>query len=433
MNKHKGMATLTVVTGILLTVGLFSIAVVGSGFSDIKKTQNYVTDASQRASAQAGLDCAAAIYEQKELNPKAAGFSAAEFSECEIAGVTITIQSVGDYWELASSSRYAISKAIIREHEGSVSSFKTSGGLVIDGGNAWTPAKGDLIETKDGVDYYECTAIVAGGDVTIDVGNSNAEFTSELTSAATETQEKCATNYSTHVPAKSDPITNAFENDILHNQPNIDVFEDTFKKPKDKWQEVKDGFEIKLTTGSAISNSEVVKNCGTTIKEYIDKGKTKIWVEGDCLLSGMSGAGSEASPPMVVIKNGIAGSNGGFTFNGTIFQFTVDYPAQSIADSWGAYKNTDGTGHILCKDGAMSLLCAQLLNEFKDDMSLWGATPFFFNGSYESKGAYLVDVPDSKSIVRGAFKPGYLDDDESSGGGSTGGTPKLVKGSFHDF
>ncbi|MDD1784322.1 hypothetical protein LRP49_24395 [Enterovibrio sp. ZSDZ35] len=427
MKRQTGLATLAVVSGILLVVALFSVAVVGSGFASMKKAQNYVADAKQRAKAQAGLDCAAALYEQKGVDPTAAGYSNAVFNDCEIAGVTISLESVGTNWQLMSASGYAASKAIIRPLGGTASAFKTSGGIVVDGGNAWIPAKGQLVETKDSVDYYQCTAIVAGGDITIDVGKSDAEFTSELAG----NKEKCATGYSTHIPTHSDPITNAFEGDILHNQPNIDVFQDQFDVPKEQWETVKEGFEVKLTTGSAISASEAVTNCGANIKTHIDAGKKKIWVEGDCMLTGMSGAGSKESPPLVVIKNGVVGAHGVFTFNGSILQFTVDYPAQNIADSWGAYKKDDGTNHILCKDGAMSLLCAQLLTEFGDDVSKWGALPFFFNGSYESFGSYMVDVPDSSSIVRGAFKPGYIDDGGSPSPGS--GSLKLVKGSFHDF
>ena len=83
MNNQKGMATLAVVSGIVLIIALLAISVGSSGLSDIKKSQNLVTDIQQRANAKAGLDCAIAVFEEKDLNPKDADFSQSVFDACK--------------------------------------------------------------------------------------------------------------------------------------------------------------------------------------------------------------------------------------------------------------------------------------------------------------------------------------------------------------
>ncbi|MEZ8144508.1 hypothetical protein A1OQ_11140 [Enterovibrio norvegicus FF-162] len=428
MKNQKGMATLAVVSGIVLIIALFAAAVGSSGFSDIKKSQNLFVDAQQRANAKAGLDCAIAVFEQKEVNPKSTDFSMSVFDVCKApTNSSISFTDNTTHWTLSASSGFAVQSVLVKSGGATAAAFKTSGSLVIDGGNAWIPAKGDKVGTDGDIGIYECIAIIAGGDVTIDVGESSAEFKSALTG----TNERCHESFSTHIPPQTDPVTNKFESDILDNQENIDVFQDLFETPKENWVSVKKTFDVTITTGSAISDREEVSNCGSAIKTEVDAGKKKIWVDGDCFIAGLSGAGSGESHPLIVIKNGIVGAKDAFTFQGTIFQFTVDYPEASLADSWGSYQKTDGTGHNLCKEGAMSSLCAELILEYKNDSSKWGKLPFYFHGSYESEGSYLIDVPGSTSLVKGSFKPGYDEGKDPSPGGS--GVPRILKGSIHDF
>ncbi|WP_325891825.1 hypothetical protein [Grimontia sp. NTOU-MAR1] len=427
MNTQKGMATLAVVSGVLLVVALFTISVANSGLADIKKTQNLVLDAKQRASAKSGLDCAIAVFEQNELNPKDTDFTDSVFNECEgHTGSVITVTGSESPWILSSSSGYASTKIVIQAGGAAAAAFKTSGSLVVEGGNAWIPAKGDKVATTDGVDIYECTAIIAGGDVTIDVGKTTAEFLSELTNA----NEQCHANFSTYIPSQTDPVTNNFELDILTNQENIDVFQDFFGVPKEKWETVRSGFDVTVTTGTSISNKEKVSSCGTTIKDKIKNGSTKIWIDGDCKLDGIYDPANDSKKATVVIRNGVVGAFDTIKFNGTLVHFTHGYSESSVAESWGA--SFDETNkHFVCEEGAMHLLCRQLIDDFKNDAEKWGKLPFYFHGSYESLGSYLLDVANSKALIKGSFKPDYDDDTPFGDGGSS--VPKLVKGSIHDF
>ncbi|CZF85971.1 hypothetical protein [Grimontia marina] len=426
MNTQKGMATLAVVSGVLLVVALFAISVANSGLADIKKAQNQILDAKQRASAKAGLDCAIAVFEQNELNPNDADFSDSEFDECEgSSGGLITVIGSESPWLLSSFVGYASSKIVIQAGGATAAAFKTSGSLVVEGGNDWTPAKGNKIGTVGGVDTYECIAIIAGGDVTIDVGT--AKFTSDLPGE----KEKCGDLFSTYIPENSNPITNDFELDILHGQENIKVFEEFFDTPRVEWESVKKTFDKVLVTGSAQTDKDKVSECGADIKTLLESNSVNsVWVEGDCYLQGLSGGGDANKPALIVVKNGVVGAKTAFTFNGTILQFSIGHSESNVALSWGAYKKTDGTNHIMCNDGAMKSLCDELKHLYEDDASKWGKLPFYFHGSFESAGQYLLDVPDSVSRVRGSFKPKYNGDSENP---SSGGAPKLVKGSIHDF
>ncbi|KKD62538.1 hypothetical protein RN22_00015 [Grimontia sp. AD028] len=454
MNSQKGMATLAVVSGILLIVALFAVSVVNSGLADIKKTQNQILDAKQRASAKAGLDCAIAVFEQN--GPTAISLSDGSFGttisdSCrEKTGSQIVLSGTESPWLLTSSSGYATYSAMVSGGGGTASAFKTSGSLVIEGGNSWVPAKGAHVGKEGQTNIYECLAIVAGGDVTIDTGDSNATFQSELLAT---NLEQCKEDFSTTVASKTRKM-NDFESDILYQQPNMNLFKEKFQEPKSNWEKVRDDFDAVFSTSgtTTIDNgngTETVKSnvelCGKTITDKRNRivagaghspGKlVTVWVDGDCNMAGV--ASDSVNPVFIVVKDGVIAYSGALAnFNGSIFQF--NHERNDFQNSWlDVSESTDDEGNkvtnVSCTSGPMATFC-DLFNEpdaLGMEVDNWKYLPFLFHGSFETKGSYIVDVEKGTSKVFGAFKPGYdesIDDDEFFPS-----EPKLVKGSIHDF
>ncbi|WP_407331241.1 hypothetical protein [Enterovibrio sp. 27052020O] len=455
MNKDKGMATLAVVSGVLVMVALFAVSVASSGYGEIKKAQNLLIDAEQRAKAKAGLDCAIAVFEQLEPNQAAlndGSFESKLRNECAgSTGSQLSISGVGSPWSLSSFSGFAEYGFVIDSGGGTASAFKTSGSLILEGGNSWVPAKGAHVGKGGGLDIYECLAIVAGGDVIIDTGNSTATFESQLL----ETNlEKCKEGFSTTVGTNTRK-KNDFEADILHSQPNMDLFKDKFQEKKSEWAKIKAKFDVSFSTKTtqivdgSVLTVDIADQCGVLINEKrdaVEKSDGKlvtIWVDGDCNLSGI--VSDSNKPVSIVVKDGVLAYNGALAnFNGSIFQF--NYERDNFLDSWLEFQvvmdsegnpQLDGGGNpvttVSCTSGKMATVCAEFKNAdaLGLDPESWRYLPFLFRGSFETKGSYIVDVANSTSKVFGAFKPGY--DASTDENPEFPRQPKIVRGSIHDF
>ncbi|WP_028024602.1 hypothetical protein [Enterovibrio calviensis] len=451
MNNQNGMATLAAVSGILVIIALFSVSVASSGVGDIKKAQNLVEDARQRANAKAGLDCAIAVFEQKDLNPNDASYSDTSFDECASATAsTITIAGTESPWSLISSSGYAKYTALISGGGGTASAFKTSGSIKLEGGNRWIPAKGELVGKDGNTEIYECLAIIAGGDVTIDTGDSAAKFESQLLAT---NNEQCKEGFSTTV-ASNTIKTNEFENDILDHQPDMNLFKEKFQEDKSNWEKVKSDFDHSFNTSgtTTIDNgngTQTVKSnvelCGKTITEerdaivaqgsHVEGQLVTIWVDGDCNMAEM--VSDISNPVFIVVKDGVIAYHGALAnFNGSIFQF--NYERENFLDSWlEVSETTDEQGEVVttvaCTSGPLAFFC-DLFDEPSSlglELDNWKYLPFLFNGSFETRGSYIVDVEKGTSKVFGAFTPGY--DESIDNNEFFPSQPKLVKASIHDF
>lgn len=428
MIKQKGIVTLTVVSAIILISSFFSFAVMQMEINEVKKTQNLIVKANHKTHVKAAIDCAVAVFEQKNLDPTTLNISV--FDECKIdpqkTSFTLTPfikETRTSYWTLAAKHGFANASVIIAYGMSHFSAFQTAGSLEIIGGNNWESAPGKDIFI-DGTDYVECSTITAGGTVTIDVQHSKADFRVH----APQGSKPCAPSHSTYIPKGSSAVTDGFALDIVTNKPNIDIFKDLFGMPKSEWKKVQDKFEIIIKTGSATAShqAEAVKNCGISIKKAIEAGNELIWVDGDCLLNGLSGTGTQSQSPFIVIKNGIIGINDSIgSFKGTLFQFTVDYPNENLANSWGP--NITGS----CKEGAMNLLCLQLITSWPTDSDKWATLPFFIYGSFITEGGYFIDIPNTISRINGTFELGYDENVENKP--IFTGPPRILKGSYHDF
>lgn len=419
--NQAGLATLSVVAGTLLVAGVTALSIAKLGVNEIKKSQNHVVMSRNKALAESGLECAVAKVNQKKLDPANEQAFLGDLSSCKDASYTLT-EVKPSLWLLSAQANTSVAKVLITATaSGSPAAFKSSGSVLIQGGNEWVPAKGEKL--KDG---YACTAVISGGDITIDPGT--AKFETRLNGSDT-----CALDYSTVVnrnEIKSNTKTKKeLELDMQDNVKELKLFEDHFRVPREKWQTIKNQFQSDAqgTVINTGTRNERVKNCGALVKAAINNGKKKIWVEGDCDFSSF-GAVNDV-PALVVVKDGVFTTWQAVTFKGVLFHFNINYSAQDITNAWGA--EPDAVHGAKCAPDALRA-CAEILGRVGYSLDKFGDVPFFYGGAFETTGGYIIDFPNTTSWIFGSFKPGYdkkMMEELFDGFNQT----QVLKGSFHDF
>lgn len=415
INNQQGVATLAVISSILIMVALFSFAVMRTGANEIKKIQNLVVNSQQKSQAIASVECAAALYMQKKLDARNVAIN--EFDQCKShEGVQLSLIEKEDYWLLNANFEQATANRIIDYRKPNLALFQISGNVEIKQGNNWKVAIGDEVKINQ-TDYVECFTLFATGDVTIDLIGSTQNFISETNSTP------CLPSYQTKVLAGNVQASN-FNLDIKEQQTDLVIFRDLFEKEKNDWQLIRDEFEQIITTGSAIDSVNEVQQCGNQIKTAIDSGKELIWIEGDCLFDGLSNTGALNQTPIIVIKNGILGASESIeNVKATIIQLHIGYSINEVERSWGI--TTDNQ----CNFGAMQNLCNILKS--KINLTRWKHLPFYFANKLGLHGSYHVDIQLSHALIDTEFALTF--DSNTLEHELVKGLPKVLRGSFHDF
>lgn len=456
MKKHDGLATLSIVLALLSLIIVMTLSVAMSGLSRVKMTQNLAVKMEQSATAQAGLDCGIAIYQEnklllddiKQLNQKL-------WQRC---GVPIGLEQIQiekklNHWQLMSSKGYAVRQLFIKEKNIYPSAFKTAGSLYIHGGQKWQPAKVAKVEEKNGVNYFICSAILAGGDIIIDLTDSekmNTVFTSDLHSMQ---NEKCDDNTNTDVQSgrkiKNGQVNTLidgdykgegyYESDIRDNYLMLELFHAYFAHDKQEWESIQNGFDFIINTHSDID----VADCGDEIIRQRNKIARErptnetlitIWINGDCYLGGLD-SDAFKNPVFVVVKDGVIGSRSPIAnFNGSFFQFSFE--RHSFLETWLSSKSESAT----CKDGPFKLLCEDMRGLVQDALgsseNVWSKLPFLFEDGFQIKGGFVQDIPNSISYIRGVFDvnaSGELDKYRHEIEERFQQPIAIMQGGFHDF
>lgn len=398
MNKFKqhGLGTLMVVSGIAVIIAAFSAVVAKSGFSEVKRTQAIVISAREGGVAKAGLQCAAALIQNDNLNPNDENFIDSLDSCKETVGVSYQIND-SEPWVLTSTFKNASFKLLMAASGGGgAATFKTTGDVTFEGAFSWVPARLEFEKTVHPFDYYKCSSIIAGGDVTIGGG-----FQSGLQRAASSL-DKCISGYTTTVVTE---MTNNFGADIQHGVDinKLNFFQETFNKDASKWQKVRESFDEKF--------SSLGDKCGQTLNdlmtsgEYKDKSEIRIWIDGDCQLDGLK---KEGHPPnlnaLIVIKDGALGSHGAIGgVNASFYLFdhreNSDDKGFNYGSSW-----LDKNGN--CKEGPLEQVCTAKIDTISNED--WKRMPFLFVGSFDTNGFFIVDVEGSYSHIFAGFAPKYM-------------------------
>ncbi|WBA08174.1 hypothetical protein [Salinivibrio kushneri] len=434
--RDQGIATLAVVASIALIALLIVLGVGRRTVNDIQQTQAKITTEQSLSRAWAALDCAVAKIEHDGIHlskgDAAAGIE--QLSSCQhIAGSQLWLEpwqdSEGALWHLyATHAQQQVGVTLAGASGGRASSFVTSGSAAFYGGNIWRPAKGK--KRKDGL--YECHSIIAGGDVMIrprmpdesppesEEPDSPNGFTVSLGGG-----DECAPEYKTKVSdytvADSRDETGArLKKDVQTNVENMDLFKDYFGVPRAQWKTVRDQFERQ--GGIVVNTHHDPSLCYETLLNAMnvtEQAHAKIWIDGPCDLSRVYSDDSENAaietqarfnnqkPILLVVQDGILALRGALSqFNGVVFQFNPTLSADDFAHQWGMEATQQGELSCVHSNINLNELCT-LIVKHSENPTQARRTPFWFHGSFQTHGGFIVDIPGGHIVVNGSFKPNY--------------------------
>ncbi|NUY56673.1 hypothetical protein HLG76_08895 [Salinivibrio sp. EAGSL] len=438
--KHKydqGIATLAVVASVALIALLIVLGVSRRAVNDIQQTQARVKTEQSLSKAWAALDCAVAKIQHDgiELSNNDIAKALEQLSPCQnVAQSQLWLapwqNSERGMWHLyATHAQQQVGVTLAKATGARRSSFVTSGSAAFYGGNTWRPVKGK--KREDGL--YECHSIMAGGDVMIrprTLGENQSKSSESSKNEEEKSQnrftvllddgDECAPEYKTEVSdytvADSRDETGArLKKDVQTNVENMDLFNDYFGVPRAQWETVREQFErqggtVFSTYGDPSECYEPLLNAVLSSSSS-ESANIKVWVEGPCDLSREENVALKSDVPiLLVVQDGILALRGGMdTFNGVIYQFNPTLTVYGFANQWGMHTSESGGMSCSHDDSNIQELC-EMITSTVTNPDQASRVPFWFHGSFITKGAFITDVPDGHSVVYGSFQPTYSDE-----------------------
>lgn len=434
---EQGIATLAVVASVALIALLIVLGVSRRAVNDIQQTQARVKTEQSLSKAWAALDCAVAKIQHDgiELSNDDIAQALEQLSPCQnVAQSQLWLapwqNSERRMWHLyATHAQQQVGVTLAKATGARRSSLVTSGSAAFYGGNRWRPVKGK--KREDGL--YECHSIMAGGDVMIrprTLGQNQSKSSESSKNEEEKSQnrftvllddgDKCAPEYKTEVSeytvADSRDETGArLKKDVQTNVENMDLFNDYFGVPRAQWKTVKAQFErqgdtVFSTYGDPSECYEPLLNAILSSSSS-ESANIKVWVEGPCDLSREENVALKSDVPiLLVVQDGILALRGGMdTFNGVIYQFNPTLTAYGFANQWGMHTSESGGMSCSLDDSNIQELC-EMITSTVTNPDQASRVPFWFHGSFITKGAFITDVPDGHSVVYGSFQPTYSDE-----------------------
>ncbi|WP_025672800.1 hypothetical protein [Salinivibrio socompensis] len=429
---QAGIATLVVVASIALIALLIVFGVSQRAINDIQQAQARIKTQEYLSRAWAGLDCAVAKIHQEglDLSSGDANKGLNQLSECQgVAGSQLRLArwpNNHSLWRLSSHShQQQVGVTLQGAGGGRAAAFATSGSALFYGANEWRPAKGK--KREDG--RYECQSIIAGGDVRISPrkpGENNPKDKSKDSknnfTVSLGGGDECAPEYKTEVldykVADSTDDTGALlKQDVKTNVEEMDLFKDFFGVPRSQWQLAKKQFIEQ--GGVEVDTHGEVSKCFKTLVESVKQAKgqpnVKVWVNGPCDLSRGGKAKLPSNPPiLLVVQDGIMALRGAISpFNGVVYQFNPTLNANEFARQWGMESSQDRQMSCTHSDATIRELCQHIIANVKDPQQA-SRVPFWFDGSFQANGAFIIDVPDGNTVVNGSLVANYDDGNKST-------------------
>lgn len=434
IKKSHGFSTLLITVVISLIMALYVFSLLSVELFNSKKTQNVIISQELKSKSASGLQCAVDIILRSGQKPTSTSIDYAPCVDAVITAIqipatsTYKVTSTATAGDAESTMSQLFTSSSLNGPQATISS---SGTIKFIGSYDVFPFEG----TKEG-NGYNCSAIRSGKKVITEGGIIVKYPIDDDWKQKTEpdgTLVKCNSSHQT--------IGNIYKKDIVENIADMDLFKENFAVDRDNWQEAKSLFdEIILGTEEVVNLPDgkggakpvvvsIAKNCASKINEIIERNRAEqkkenegkghkanltryVWVEGACDLSGV---GSERVEPnevalTLVVKDGLLTVKGNISFHGNLYLFDYAMTDEQLLAFWE-------------------------LNTLKSEASPWGdlaQKPFFFNGAFESQGAFTFDSPNRICTIRGAFTPGYskgkVDYEESRFGKTV-----MLEGSWHDF
>ncbi|MCG3884693.1 hypothetical protein I3271_08325 [Photobacterium leiognathi] len=445
MSKEHGMISLSIVSILLIASLLFTLASSKQVYYQIKRAQNTILERQAFWNAEGGLECAFTELKQKNIKPTELTFShtCSDLAPSSLLSIN-SLPATGDHTEYKlishynnNGSREEVRKTIGYGGGGVLSTIETSASVELTGSQHFVPNKTDN-KASDG--KYKCKSVVSGGTVNYVASVSGTDehfFTLDSTTNShgggglgAPTFE-CNSSYLSNLfdpakPPSAFSISPVKGGDILENE-TVDVFNSLFNKDISEYASVREeikndavGIVIGTNTSDKTSGGWV-KNCHTKVDNAYKNGKRRIWIDGNCALTGsVFGTSIEANnneAVQLIVFNGVLFTKTVSYFNGILYQYV-----NTTLNVQTAWENLfDETTEIGVLPGGFH----------KHDIVTLGYnnTPFVAEGSVYIDGGVGIDAIDRTIRINGSIIPSY-----NKGKVTKHSTQlKWEKGTWHDF
>ncbi|WP_281222272.1 hypothetical protein [Photobacterium sanguinicancri] len=436
MKREQGFSTLLITVVISLIMALYVFSLLSVELFNSKKTQNIIISQELKSMSASGLQCAVDIILRSGQKPTSINYTTcvdSVITAIQIPATStykVTSTATADDAESTMSQLFTSSSM-----NGVQAAFSSSGTISFEGSHEIDPFEGDRVGTG-----YNCIAIRSGGKVLVNGTLVTRSPLDQYGHAKIGQDGKTITCNSSHLSGSVKSSAD-FKSDIIENIKDMDLFKENFAVDRDSWADAKSLFDVFITgsktkveipsgkNGTKTVEILLVNNCSKEInkvvehnrselkksetdKSYEPKLKKYIWITGSCDMTGVDYSRAEKSEASVtvVVKDGLITTNGNMYFHGNVYLFDYAMTNDQLLAAWEK---------------------SSLKSIAESFVSLVNA-PFFFNGSFETRGAFNLDSPNRKCSVRGSFKPGYskgkVDYEESRFGKTV-----MLEGSWHDF
>ena len=375
-NKQMGMLTLLTTSLLLIVALVIALGGYKSTFYEVKRAQNEIASRQAHWAAEGGVECGVAQYMITRTIP--ASILACD-TDANILPNIVLDPTNNEVVISARVQRREVSRRFTHSLQAFSGAIQSTSDLYVRGSSSiYTPDPGQLSDKG-----WECIAAKYDGELKVVGSIDNKGLVHGLPPYdGFDNQGKdCSTSHMTSDSNSSLKSDFQFES-------NLKVFESFFNVPVKHHDQVKNSgaFTVLEGTVSAPGTIKTLPNCGKALTDEIEKGHTKLWVEGSCEIAttelhALSQASSKTKGILLVVHEGLFSIMGTGSLNGILFHFNQDF-SPDLA-KWEGFEAGVYLHHVA--------------NDF--DLSYRERTSYYQHGSFTVTGGQLFETPDPQVAI----------------------------------
>ncbi|MCL9776009.1 hypothetical protein [Vibrio methylphosphonaticus] len=376
VNKQMGMVTLLTTSLLLIVALVIALGGYKNTFYEVKRSQNEIASRQAHWAAEGGVECGIAQYMITRTIP--ASILACDL-EANIVPEIIVDSTNSEVVISATVQRREVSRRFTHSFQAFSGAIQSTSDLYIYGSTSiYTPDPGQLSDNG-----WECIAAKYDGELKVvgSIDNKGLNHGLPPYDGFDNQRKNCATSHMTSDSNSSLKNDFQFENDLK-------VFESFFNIPIKNHDQVKSSEAFTVLEG-IVSGSSMIKavpNCGKVLTEQLEKGNSKLWVEGSCEigsteLHALSQASAKTKGILLVVHEGLFSVMGTGSINGVLFHFNQDFSPELAM--WEGFE----AGVYLHHES----------NDF--ELPYRERTSYYQHGSFTVTGGQFFETPDPQVAI----------------------------------
>lgn len=431
-NKQQGAATLLVTALLLLAALVITLISYKNVFFQIKRAQNEIEARKEHWSVEGGLECAyTKMYQDRDQSVLVSGTTYFD-SDCVepmgLSAMRITPLSGKKYvvqpeFEQTGISFSRVSKVIDFSRNRSTGAIKATADLYIRGTGTFNPPDPGN-ELAGG---WECVGLRYKNNFEMIGAIDNKQFYSATNYPSSSFNPNGKQCLSSNVTTSTTNLKHDFQYDD-----DLEPFQEAFEVSSNLWSEVRDNpiydFDTIETSSLVVSSASVnpASKCGEAVKNKIESGSTRIWVEGSCelyndpvatqpqWLSEIATATQDTEGVLLLVHNGIFSIHGSGEFKGALFHINNSFTP--TASDW---------------NGLYGESVKNQLSSYFPSVPTSVDITYVQNGSFVFTGGQSLDLNGQIAYFNNGLDFKYNSDVLDSIFGVL--PPRWLKGSWNDF